>query len=213
MKAKIIFLIGFILFLWGCNEPLVPVVPVIEPAHVVELILNPNLKTKINLGEETQISWSTNGNVTVNGQRIESNLLVVKPEITTIYKIISSNGYATKIESVTIEVVQPDPEIVRRSAMFARAPWTLYEDLAFSEGKWCTYDISTRNKNAYHLKPGVGFFILTAEMDTIHREKICFITIDSLIVANEKLHYELTDSTLSLFGFSNVDVIQKFKRK
>jgi hypothetical protein len=208
---KLLTMVVILSVLLGCKEE--PLVPKPLPIPVVELYGISATKTKINLGEETQISWITNGVVSVNGKKIEGSSVVVKPDITTVYRIISSNGYSNKKDSITIEVVQPDPEIVRRSEIFARAPWFLYEHWAFSEGSWDSYSVSSRSTNAYHLKPGVGYWTVTASMDTISNGNVCSITMDSLFRANEKFKYELTDTTLALHGFSNTSVILKYKRK
>ena len=208
---KLLTILVILSVLFGCKEePLVPEKKITPPA--VELSNVSATKTKINLGEETQISWVTNGTVSVNGQKIEGSFLVVKPIYTTVYKIISSNGYSNKKDSITIEVIQPDPEIMRRSAMFARAPWTLYEDLTFSEGKWCSYDVSVRNTHQEHIKPGIGYWTVIAPNDTISHGELCSITMDSLIWSVERFKYELSDSILVLYGFSNTSVVLKYKR-
>jgi len=209
---KLLTMVVILSVLLGCKED--PLVPKPFPIPVVELYGISATKTKINLGEETQISWITNGVVSVNGKKVEGSSVVVKPDITTVYRIVSSNGYTTKKDSITIDVIQPDPEIVRRSALFARAPWTLDSIKALTNGKWSSYQLSSQDStNKEHLKPGVGYWTVTASMDTISSGKDCSITMDSLFWSNEKFKYELTDTTLALHGFSNTSVILKYKRK
>jgi hypothetical protein len=221
-KLKLLTIVVILSVLYGCKEePVVPVPPKPDPTPIkVELTIY-TLKTTINRGEETEISWVTNGTVTVNGQKMEKNILIIKPEITTKYVIASSIGNITKTDSVTIEVIQPDPVIVERSIMMGRAPWTLSELFSFDgQGKCTEWQLTSSDSTNLH------YFIPTENIWKVIDEKgvkiggiyDCHITRDSLFYAGISAAYQLTDTTLFVSelkfqnGISNLGIV-KYKRE